>query len=269
MKLSISNILWTKGEDQFPNFLKHCATIGFSGVELALSCFWEEPTHATKKQIQNLKEQIDFFQLEISALHSLTFTREDLELFGPAIKRYELLEYSKRYIEIAEELNCQNIVFGSPKSRKMNGKSKAECDDIFLDFLRDIDIVSANTYVNIEPLNVSTCDYLNTFDDILILLKKETFKNIKIQLDVRTFIENVEALEILDLNFQYVHHCQVSDPGLNLPSSEFSEYHAKTSEILKKNGYSGFVAGEILNRDRLDDKLFLKSAYDSLIQYYG
>jgi sugar phosphate isomerase/epimerase len=268
LKLSISNIIWTKGEEHLTSFLENSNSVGFSGVELALSCFWEEPTLSTKSQIQWLKEQLEKFQLEISALHSLTFTREDLELFGSSKKRFELLDYTKRYIDLANLLECRNIVFGSPKSRKTNGKSKLECDEIFLNFLKNIEEYSSNVFLNIEPLHPSSCEYLNTFDEVLSLVQNESFHNIKIQLDVRSFIENGESLEILDSNYEYISHCQVSDPGLKIPTFEFSKYHEKTHQILKEKKYAGFVAGEILNRESINEKVFLKNTFNILKHYY-
>lgn len=269
VKISISNIIWPKGEENLPDFLTSLPEIGFKGVELALNCFWDEPTTVSKVKLNWLRELLKENNLQVSALHSLTYTREDLELFGSEQKRKELLEYIKRYLDLAAYFECKNIVFGSPKARRKNGKKIEECNHIFLDFLSLLDSFSQGIGINIEPLHVSSCEYLNYFTDVVALLTKSNFKNIKIQLDVRSFIENEEPLELINQYFSDISHCQVSDPGLSIPGTQYQEIHKKVSEYLIRNEYSGFIAGEIINTKNLEKKEYLAAAYTSLSGYYG
>ncbi|EMY69725.1 sugar phosphate isomerase/epimerase family protein [Leptospira vanthielii] len=269
MKIAISNIIWPKGEENFEEFLKTSQELGFDAVELALNCIWEEPTNVAKVKLDWLYDLLKFNSLQVSALHSLTFTREDLELFGSEAKKTEMFDYLKKYMDLAVSLGCKNIVLGSPKARKKNGKKTEDCNKIFLEFLGEIDSYSDGVNINVEPLHPSSCEYLNYFAEVLSLLGKNNFENIKIQLDVRSFIENDEPLDLIEKYFSYVSHCQVSDPGLSIPSNQFDKTHRKVSDILKRKNYSGFVAGEIVNSKQIEKNKYLASAFKSLSSYYG
>ncbi|WP_167482969.1 sugar phosphate isomerase/epimerase family protein [Leptospira perdikensis] len=269
MNLSISNIIWPKGEEFLGEFLSELPKLGFRGVELALNCFWEEPTTVSKAKLDWLNDLLKVNSLRVSALHSLTFTREDLELFGSEAKRAEMLDYLKKYIDLAVGLGCKDIVLGSPKARKKNGKKKEDCNQIFLEFLSEIDSYSPGVNISVEPLHPSSCEYLNYFTEVLSLLEKNNFENIKIQLDVRSFIENDEPSDLVEDFYSYISHCQVSDPGLLIPSNQYSETHKKISDVLKRKKYDGFVAGEIINPMQIEKKEYLASAFKSLSLYYG
>ncbi len=268
MKLSISNIIWPKGEENLKEFFKQASSSGFQGVELALSCFWDEPVVVPKSKQLKLKETLTKYGLEVSGLHSITFTREDLELFGSEAKREELSDYFKRYIEIAENMNCCNIVFGSPKARKRNGLDPRKCDEIFINFLTKIDSNSSAVKINIEPLPAQYCEYLNYFLEVVSLVKRGKFSNINVQLDVRCFIENREAINSLNDNFDLVSHCQVSDPGFSIPTNTYLETHREVCKTLIQKSFSGFIAGEILSNST-NFKMDLEKSYKALSSYYA
>lgn len=269
MKLSISNIIWPKGEENLPEFLTALPGIGFKGVELALNCFWDEPTTVANAKLNWLSDQLKTSDLHVSALHSLTYTREDLEFFGSGQKKKELLDYLKRYIDLAMKFECKNLVLGSPKARRKHGKKTEDCNRIFLDFLGYLDSYSQGIMINIEPLHESSCEYLNYFTEVVTLIENSNFKNIKIQLDVRSFIENEEPLDLINKYYSYISHCQVSDPGLLIPGNQHSGIHKKVSELLRSNHYSGFIAGEIINPRNIEKREYLSSAFTSLSGYYG
>ena len=82
MKISISNIIWQKGKKNLPVFFAALADRGVDAVELALSCFWEEPLDVDRNEILWLKNELAAYQIKLVSLHSLTYTRPELELFG-------------------------------------------------------------------------------------------------------------------------------------------------------------------------------------------
>lgn len=246
MNHSISNIIWKKNEDNLEDFLKLLYENNISYVELALNCFWEEPVEVDNLKINYLKGLLEKYNLRISALHSLTYTREDLELFGSKSKKFELLDYLKRYIDLAYRLNARNIVYGSPKSRKVHSRSRVDCDLIFLEFLSEIDRNANNLIFNIEPLPVSYCEYLNSFMDGYNILQMHNFKNIYIQLDVRSIIESQEDIDIIFNHPNFIKHVHVGDPGLKTPEIQFKEIHLKIREKLREIKYDGCITAEVI-----------------------
>lgn len=270
MKLSISNIIWPKGEENFEDFLKYSHELGFQAVELALNCIWDEPAHINKSKFDKLKELLRYYDLDISALHSITYTRPDLEFFSSSEKKNELVEYIKRYLDIARYLGCKNIVYGSPTSRRKNNKSNEHCEDIFLDALLQIDNYCDRSVIfNIEPLSIKICEFINSMKETKALISKTNFKSIGIQLDVRNCIENEETVEDFLLVKDFVFHCQVGNPGLTIPGGQFLSEHLEFSSVLRNCNYEGFVAGEIIPDVQYDSFVHLKNAYLSLNQIYG
>jgi sugar phosphate isomerase/epimerase len=268
MKISISNIIWEKGENRLEDFFKVLESNKVTGVELALSCFWEEPTDVEKSKIDWLKNLLEKHNLTISALHSITYTRPDLTLFESDDMRNKLFDYILKYVYLAKELKCKNIVFGSPNSRKLNGKNLIDCNKIFLDELMKLDNYLGGIYFNIEPLHTIYCDYLNNLQDVHDLLKDSNFKNIKIQLDVRTIIENAESINEIEKYFEFIKHCQVSDPSLTLSYQKNIEVHKLVSDKLKMLSYNGFVSGEYLYNNSNNRNEYLVDCIRFLKLYY-
>lgn len=269
LKLAISNIIWSKGKEKFPGFLDAVAESGIGGVELALNAVFAEPASLSDGELIALQQAIAKRGLRVSALHSLTFTRGDLELFGDKKKRGALLDYLTEYVRIARLLKCNNLVFGSPSARKMLGRNKAECDNIFLEFLSSLDISLENVFLNIEPLHPAMCEYLHTLQEARELIEMGSLQNIKVQLDFRSCIENDESPDEIRASLSLVTHCQVSDPGLVGIADTYGQKHEMFAAILRDSAYSGFVAGEMLPpKGRTDDEA-LRDAVGSLRKYYG
>jgi len=259
MKLSISNIIWKKGKENFEEFLTILNNNEIYNIELALSCIFEEPTEISDDEMNWLKDILKKYNMRVSALHSLTYTREDLELFGNTKKREELLEYILKYIDLAKELKTTNIVYGSPKSRNIYGYSMEQANVIFLEFLKAIDGYSNGVNFNIEPLSITYCEYLNTFDEVVKLIKNTNFKNIFIQLDVRSVIENKEDIDTIFKERSFIQHVHIGEPNLTMPTSKYEHIHKKINYNLTKINYNKFIAIEVLNHQDISTYYLYKT----------
>ena len=110
-----------------------------------------------------------------------------MEALGVSVETKNIksfIEYLKKYCDLARELDSQNIVLGSPKSRITYGRNKEELDKIFLDFLHQVDNYADGIFFNIESLSSEYCEYLNTHMEIVELIKNADFKNIFLQLSI-------------------------------------------------------------------------------------
>lgn len=268
MKLSVSNIIWPKGADRFSEFAAAAALGSMAGVELALSCIWHEPVEASPPEIEWLRSCLNQHGLEISALHSLTFTRPELQIFGGSESLRALEDYVVRYAWLARTLGCKSVVFGSPSARKLNGKDPGQCDEIFTGFLEHIDPHFEGLSFNVEPLPADTCEYLNTFQEAVDLLKAAgKLRNVFVQLDVRACIENGETPLDVSRYLELVRHCQVSNPGLTIPGGALSPDHRAFASMLTANNYKGFVAAEV--RAGPDPENEIMECMRSLRDLYG
>jgi sugar phosphate isomerase/epimerase len=247
MKLGVSNIIWTKGEEHIEGFLALLKEGGIDAIELSLSSIWGEPYDITAKNARFLKNLLAKYELEVSALHSLTFTRPDLEFFGSLGKKEELVEYIKIYADFARVFETKNIVFGSPGCRKRHGKTKEECDEIYMGVLSRLDPCFDGLHLNIEPLSTAACEYLNTPLEAVEIVKNGGFKNIFVQLDLKSMYEEdaINKDEIVK-NRDFFKHLQVSNSDFSPPSLEEIEMHRKIISILDEMGYDDFVSVEAL-----------------------
>ena len=269
MNISVSNIAWSKGGKNLIAFLDHLQARRVGGVELALSCFWDEPAEVGRAELNWLKGELQTREIEPVSLHSLTFTRPDLELFNSQQQRSNLAEYLTIYGDIANTLGCKNIVFGSPKSRATYNKSRAELNDIFLDFISTIDQSITDVNFNIEPLSTLFCEYLNDFQECVDLMQGNNLKNIFIQIDARNVIETGESIPGIFVNASYIRHAHAGNPGLTIPGAPHQATHAAIRDGLVDIGYEGFVTAEVASQDKVSERDYLDEIIQSMMDLYG
>ena len=263
-KYSVSNIIWTKGKNEFFKFIESAKECGLDGVELALNCIWEEPVDVSDKDLNIIKSLIQDYGLNISALHALTYTRPELSFFRDESSYRTAVDYLLKYIDIASELGVNNIVLGSPTLRKKYQRDYKDCCKIFNEFLCEYDSCDSEVILNVEPLSTDMCDFINTIEEANLFVK--SFKNINVQLDTRVLIEQNLRTVTDNINFT---HCQVGNPGMSFHEESFDESHYSFSKKLKDINYSGYIAAEILCPEKFDKLEYLKIVSGNLKKLYG
>ena len=247
LDLAVSNILNRKGLglDNLDAFLALLKKSGINAVELALNCVFHEPADVSETEFDKLRRILEKRAVKVASLHSLTFTRPDLELFKSSETLSDLVDYASCYIKMARKLDCENIVFGSGKARKTRGKTREECDSLFKAFLEEIDTVSDGVFFNIEPLPPSFCEYLNSYSHAFEILDAGDYENINIQLDLKALFETDSFKpEKLAAKIHYFHHAHVSDMDFSPPSEKDIDKHRQMISFLTKSGYEGSVSME-------------------------
>ena len=127
MKISVSNIAW---ENKYlSDYLKLIKNLGCSGVELAPSIIWPEPVDSSLEDRKNFKDKIKKEGLEITGFHALLFSRPDLQLFESTESRKKSINYLLKLIELCHHLGGKQLVFGSPRNRKLCNKKYSICFD--------------------------------------------------------------------------------------------------------------------------------------------
>ena len=99
-----------------------------------------------------------------------------------------MIDYLKKYCELANNLDCQNIVFGSPKSRTTYGLNRDELDKIFIDVLYEIDKNANKT----EALNVNS----KILDDLFFIRSKFNFNFNSLKKITNKIIQKKERLHV-------------------------------------------------------------------------
>jgi len=250
MKLSISNIAWSKeNDDKVYEFMRE---LGYSGLEIAPTRIFEEQPYQklgeASKFRTNLKENIG---LSISSMQSLWYGRKE-EIFGSIQERKVLLAYTKQAIDFARELECGNLVFGCPKNRNTHSKEDFEIGIEFFSELADY-AVSKDTVIGFEanPVIYGT-NYMNDTLSVIELIEAVNSPGLMLNLDLGTMIYNKEDAGILCGKADLINHVHISEP--NLKAIEKRNLHREVIEILTKEGYNRYISIEM---QKLDDLTLL------------
>lgn len=250
LKLSISNIGWAMENDEYMyNYLKE---VGFEAIEIAPTRIFEANPYNEIEKAREYSEKIkEKYSLNISSIQSIWFGKSE-EVFKSKEEREILIEYTKKAIDFASAINCNNIVFGCPKNRNINGNNKNYIE-IAKEFFEELGnyAIEKNTVIAIEPNPVIyDTNFINTTEEAFEFVKKLNNLGVKVNVDLGTIINNNEELSILAENIDLINHIHISEPYLE--KIQKRDIHFKLVKILKENNYGKYVSVEMKNLNSLD-----------------
>lgn len=263
MNLSISNIAWNaEDDDKVYNKMRQ---LGFKFLEIAPTRWVLKDPYSyhniliAKSKSEKLYKE---YGIKIASMQSILYGIND-RLFKNTKERNNLKEKVKEAICYAREINCNNIVFGSPKNRIIENRD--EQFEIGIEFFKELSEYSEknNVFLSIEPNPIIyNTNYINTTEEALKLVKKVDNKYFGVNYDVGTVIYNNENINIIEKNLEKINHIHISEENLN-PIKE-RDLHKKLYDILRKNNYKKIISIEMKNNNNID-KLFLIMEYVSKI----
>ncbi len=242
MKLSVSNIAWSKEDDQMMyDFLKKS---NFSGLEIAPTRIFEELPYSNLENAKLFKKELlEKYNLEISSMQSICFGRNE-SIFGQEPERNSLKDYIKLSIKFANAISCKNLVFGCPKNRIIGDNQ----EDFALEFFSELATFSYQNNTNLameaNPEIYGT-NFLNTTKQAIEFVKELNHEGLRINLDLGTIIHNNEDLNVVFDNIDLINHIHISEPYLEIIQER--AIHNELAKILKKTNYKNFVSIEMKN----------------------
>tara|TARA_Y100000590_G_scaffold453294_1_gene598071 strand:- start:2504 stop:3316 length:813 start_codon:yes stop_codon:yes gene_type:complete len=259
MKLSVSNIAWK--DCNFNYYAELIKNNDCDGVELAPSCIWKEPTEVSKKEIISFKENLKKIGLEIVGLHSLLFTRPDLQLFKGKENRDNIIKYIFKLIDICAYFEGQQLIFGSPQNRKLNGNSYEKCKDQALNDFYEISEYSRkkNVYFCIEPLGPEDTEFIKSVSEGGQLVEQVNHPNFKLHLDSKAIFSTKEDPEKITKRYKsIIQHVHVGDSKLTEPG-KINKNHDKIGLALKNINYTKYISIEMKKNDKDIDGSIIRS----------
>jgi sugar phosphate isomerase/epimerase len=245
MRLAISNIAWTKNNDEL--MYSRLKQIGVGAIEIAPTrIFSISPYDNLLRASDYAKILKEKFDLDIVSLQSIWYGREE-NIFRSKIDRDILVEYTFKVIDFAVAMNCCNIVFGNPKQR--NGYSQ-KYKKIAKDFFWTISEYAKqkNVIISLEPNpKIYNTNFLNTTLETIDYIKEISHPNLRLNLDLGTLIENNESFEIITNNLDLINHIHISEPFLKPILKR--EVHRQ----LVKLDYKGIISIEMDNSSSLEE----------------
>lgn len=181
-------------------------------------------------------------------MQSIWFGRNE-RVFADAKERQALLDYTKKAIDYAVAIGCNNLVFGCPRNRNILdewGLTDRGVEEIAIGFFKELGEYAAEkgTVVGMEANpTIYNTNFVNTTEQALELIKKVDSKGFLLNLDMGTMIQNSEDICILKGNVSLINHVHISEPGLK--AIEPREIHRELAEILQKEGYKNYISIEM------------------------
>ena len=243
---AISNISWSGESDD--EYLKLISGLGVNGVELAASIIWDEPLDSTYSERESYRKKIESYDLKISGLHALLFSRPDLQLLSKGDERKRVVNYLKGTSDLCSQLGGEYMVLGSGKNRLRGNLSYKEGFQIAVDILKEIGDYahSKNVIITIESLPPPGCDFIQNLKEALDLVKAVNSPGVKLHFDTGSadMTENIIDGNLPAL-LKNVFSCQVNDFELLPPGSTKSNNHSIWSQYLKQASYRGWISIEM------------------------
>lgn len=247
MKLSISNIAWSKEYDQrMYSFLKES---NFSGLEIAPTRIFEENPYdkltEAKEFSVDLKRE---FALQISSMQSICFGVTE-SIFGTEEERKVILDYTIKAIDFASIINCKNLVFGCPKNRIIKDNQM----DIAIAFFSELGEYAEykGTILAFEanPVIYGT-NFINTTKESLDFVREINCDGLKVNFDFGTFLYNQESINDIEKHLDLINHIHISEPYLE--EIQPREIHKDFFKMLIANQYDKYISIEMKNLNAIE-----------------
>ena len=248
MKLAISNIAWTKENDnEIYTFIRKN---NYSAIEIAPTRVIERNPYndliIAKEYMKKLKEE---YKLEICSMQSILFGKTE-RLFGTCEERKSLMDYTKEAIDFANTIECKNLVFGSPKNRVIDSEKEYY---LAVDFFRELGnyALSKSTVLSIEANpKIYNTNFINTTEEAIDIVRKVNSVGFRVNLDLGTIIENNESFDIIKENMKLINHIHISEP--HLKEIKQRNLHQVLYYLLKESSYDKYISIEMQKLDDLD-----------------
>lgn len=255
IKLSASNIAWEKEDDR--EVLTALHSLGYKGLEFAPTKICQDDPYSkysTKTAKLYFMHVYEVYGLIPCSMQSIWFGINK-NIFGGVDENSWLIEYSKRAIEYAAELNCTNIVFGCPRNRNITSGSDLKLAERFFEA---IGIFSKSHNVNfaIEPNpKIYGTNFLNNTYDVVDAIESWQIPGLTLNYDIGAAIVNNEKSESLYRALPLVSHIHLSEP--NLACIKRRKRHVGLVRKIYQT-YSGFFSIEMR---KVDMASFLRVAH--------
>ena len=241
LKLAISNIGFSETFD-------YRELEQYNGLEIAPSKIAVDPYAHQDNIAEYAEKMMNEFDLPIVSMQSIWYQISEGIFTGGYDK---LVAVTKQAIDLADKINCRNIVFGSPKNRNM--PNPAGDIELAKQFFREIAEYAETKQVVIalEPNpTIYQTNFINTTQEAFDFVKELNLPALKVNVDLGTVIYNQEDLSVIKDNIKLVNHIHISEP--NLEKIEKRHLHKDLKKLLVDSGYDCYVSIEMKEQSNDD-----------------
>lgn len=229
-----------------PNDIALAASNGFDFVELQVGSLMPELDKYTVIDIQAM-----LFRSEIPVLSFNAFLPPHLHIVGEDINRRELERYVVNTMERIDALGGRRVSFGSGASRSCpDGFSLEKAKGQILDFVELTCTVGEafDVEVNVEALNRSECNMINSLQQASEYVEKLALSNLGLLADFYHMQMEKASLSDIGKYRKWLKYVHVADTGRLYPGSGNYPF-TELASILKDADYTGPISVECNWRD--------------------
>jgi sugar phosphate isomerase/epimerase len=268
MRLGISNIAWENPHDI--DVLQWIKDFGIHFLEVAPGKTFVPNGVQDSVQIEDFCKLVEEFDIKVFAFQALLFGEGELSLFVDNASRNRLKSKLVSIIELAGKVGVENLVFGSPATRKTVHSGSPIEMAIAREFFIEIALISGNqsTRFSIEPVPaLFGSDFLTTTSDCHDFISSINKPALCVHLDTSAMmINNEDYGQLLPTIINDNYHIHISNPGLlPLTASEFIPFHKEFRDFI-----SEFAPDKILSLEMKQcEKKELKESMKIFREIYG
>lgn len=245
MKLAVSNIAWSAGENAAVADL--LAREDVHAIELAPTAWRQQPLQAPAADVLELRRWWEDRGVAIVSLQSLLFGRPDLQLFGSDSSRAAMSDHLRRTIDFAAALGARALVFGSPRNRQRGEMPLADALDIAREFLCALGAYAHehDTAFCIEanPPEYG-CDFITTTAEAVELCRSINHSGVRVNGDLGGMtLAHEDVAHSIALAAPMLGHFHASEP--HLAGTGTLADHAQAGAALREARYDGWVSIEM------------------------
>ncbi len=216
--------------------------LGYKGVEIALR-------NPELLDPAALETKLNKYDLKLAALGTgQAYVDEGISLTDPDEQiRQEAIIRLKKHIDLASIFESQ-VIIGLIRGKLIDPPFQETQIGFFESAISEICSYAEkrNVILVIEPVNRYECNFLNTSQEIIDLIRKLEIPNLKVLLD--TFHMNIEEEDMHDTIIaakDYLSHVHIADSNRKYPSMGHIDFFG-IYNALKSIAFSGFLSGEML-----------------------
>lgn len=268
MKLALSNLA-------FPDQLDaaRCKALfdaGVRGVEVAPTRLGDWTT-LTESRLRDFRSLLNDHGLSISSLQAILFNVPNAHLLKGDAEFQTMAEHMELVSGIASTLGAKVMVFGAPKQRTRGDLEEAAAFQLGRERLgRLVDICSAHDVtIGLEPVPAAYGgDFLPTWQSVKQMIEAVPNKHFAVHLDTACVaLGGGDIGEAIVSSAHVLGHFHISEPNLTDFATP-SDNHTEAAAVLRRVGYSGWVAIEMLGKGEtawdaaLDAVAFARRCYN-------
>jgi len=245
VKLAVSNIAWESSQDD--SIADALRREGVSGVEIAPTKWRDRPLEASSSEIAAYRRRWEDRGLPIVSVQALFFGRPDLQLFGEARNRAEMLAYLRAIMRLGAGLGAHAFVFGSPKNRRRGSLPLPQALDIATRFFR-----AAGDYareygvalcIEANPPEYG-CDFITTTSEAVEMCRVVDHPSVRVNADLGGMtMANEDVRASLEKAKPFIGHFHASEPNLATLGADAD--HDAAGSALEAISYAGWISIEM------------------------